>query len=83
LAFESVAVTVWLPLLEDGTVKVAVNVPPELVVTVAGLVVNVAASNCNVNGLEFGNPDPVTVTAVPTAPPPGLSAMAAAGPESA
>jgi hypothetical protein len=46
----------WLPIADDGTVNVAENVPVEVEVTVAGVVVTVAPSYFIVTVEEAVNP---------------------------
>jgi hypothetical protein len=67
----SVAVTVWLPAVACGTVKVVENAPLALVV-VAGMVIEVESKVMVIP--EFAlKPAPVTVTDCPTGPLVGLS----------
>ncbi len=68
----SVADTVWLPVVEAGAVKDALNEPTLEVVTVAGVVVCATVSYATVIVEEEAKPVPVTVTDVPTFPLVGL-----------
>jgi hypothetical protein len=65
----SVADTVWLPaVVPEGIAKVALKVPDELVVMVAGFVATVLLSNFTVIVLLAPKAEPDTVTVVPTIP---------------
>ena len=73
----SVAVTVWAPFVEvPGTVKVAVNEPRLLLVTVVGVVGCVAPSYLMMIVEEAAKPAPDTVTVVPPIPFEGFSVIA-------
>jgi hypothetical protein len=73
----SVAVTVWAPFVEvPGTVKVAVNEPRLLLVTVVGVVGCVAPSYLILIVEEEAKPVPDTVTLVPPIPFAGLREIA-------
>jgi hypothetical protein len=73
----SAAVTEWVPLVEAGTVNVALKDPTEFVVTVVGAVACATPSYLMVIVEEAANPVPVTVTVVPTLPLAGLRVMKA------
>jgi hypothetical protein len=64
----SVAVTVLLPAMDEGTTKVAVKAPKVDVSTVAGMVVTFTPLNVIVMVEEGVKPAPVTATEVPTGP---------------
>jgi hypothetical protein len=71
----SVAVTVWAPRPEDGTMNVAVKAPAPFVVTTVGVVACVAPLNVKVITEVLAKPVPVTITLVPTGPEAGFKVM--------
>lgn len=64
----SVAVTVLLPAVDEGTTKWAVKAPKAFVVTVGGRVVTITPLNAIVITELGARPAPVTFTEVPTGP---------------